>query len=282
MDDYISAAPKEARAKLEEVRAAIGEVAPTAVEGISYRLPFYDYKGRLAWFGLQKSHIGLYIRPPVIAEHEKDLAGYKTTISAVHLPLDKEVPVALVKKLVKARMMKNDAQASAKPGRNPLASERSERLSPLEFGTIEQTVFFEATPEEVYDALLDPKKHSEFTGSPAATNAKKGATFTAWEGYISGKNLELVKGRRIVQDWRTTEFPDGYPFSRLELTLTAKKGGTELEMVHSKVPADQVAEYTGGWKSAYWDPLKDYFAQRNGARPPSVKRRAGRGAASEG
>ena len=58
---------------------------------------------------------------------------------------------------------------------------------PLKFGTIEQTVFFDALPEEVYDALLDPKKHSEFTGSPATTTARKGATFTAWEGYITGR-----------------------------------------------------------------------------------------------
>jgi uncharacterized protein YdhG (YjbR/CyaY superfamily) len=118
VDEYISAAPAEARPKLEEVRAAIREVAPTAKEGISYQIPFYDYKGRLAWFGLQKRHIGLYIRPPVIEEHKKDLADYETTMSAVHLPLDKGVPVALVKKLVKARMKKNDAEAKAKPGIN--------------------------------------------------------------------------------------------------------------------------------------------------------------------
>jgi len=110
VDEYISAAPAEARAKLEEVRAVIKEVAPTAVEGISYQIPFYDYKGKLAWFGLQKRHIGLYIRPPVIEEHKDDLHGYKTTISAVHLPLDKKIPVPLVKKLVKARMKINDAE----------------------------------------------------------------------------------------------------------------------------------------------------------------------------
>jgi uncharacterized protein YndB with AHSA1/START domain len=143
---------------------------------------------------------------------------------------------------------------------------------PLKFGTIEQTVFFEAAPEEIYDALLDPRKHSEFTGSPATTSAKKGATFTAWEGYITGKNLELVKGKRIVQGWKTTEWPDGYPVSRLELTLTPKKGGTELKMVHSKVPAEQVADYTGGWKSAYWDPLKGYLAGRN-KNPAVAKKR---------
>lgn len=109
VDDYISAAPAEVRHKLEEVRAAIREVAPIAVESISYQMPYYNYKGRLAWFGLQRQHIGLYLRPPIIEEHKKELAGYVTTKSAVHLPLDKKIPVSLVKKLVKARMKKNDA-----------------------------------------------------------------------------------------------------------------------------------------------------------------------------
>ena len=130
----------------------------------------------------------------------------------------------------------------------------------LKFATIEQTVFFKASPEVVYDALLDPRKHSEFTGSPATTSKRKGAAFTAWEGYITGKNIELVKAKKIVQEWKTTEWPDGYPVSRLKLTLTAKKGGTELKMVHSKVPAQQAASYTSGWKSSYWDPLKAYLA----------------------
>jgi uncharacterized protein YndB with AHSA1/START domain len=130
---------------------------------------------------------------------------------------------------------------------------------PLKFGTIEQRVFFEATPAEVYDALLDAKKHSEFTGSPATTNDEVGAEFEAWDGYISGKNLELVKDKRIVQEWETTAWPKGYPRSRLEFTLTPKKGGTELKMVHSKVPAEQVEEYTGGWYSAYWEPLAEYL-----------------------
>ena len=109
VDEYISKSPKEARAKLRDVRAAIRQTAPTAIESISYRIPYYDYKGRLVWFGLQKAHIGLYVRPPVIEEHKKELAGYVTTKSAVHLPLDEKIPVPLIKKLVKARMKKNDA-----------------------------------------------------------------------------------------------------------------------------------------------------------------------------
>jgi uncharacterized protein YdhG (YjbR/CyaY superfamily) len=110
VDDYISAAPIEARDKLEEVRAAIREVAPAAVESISYQMPYYNYKGRLAWFGLRNGYVGLYLRPPTVEEHKKELAGYETTKSAVHLPLDKKIPVSLVKKLVKARVKKNEAE----------------------------------------------------------------------------------------------------------------------------------------------------------------------------
>jgi uncharacterized protein YdhG (YjbR/CyaY superfamily) len=73
-------------------------------------MPYYDYKGRLAWFGLHRAHIGLYLRPPVIEEHMNGLAGYETTKSAVHLPLDRKIPVPLIKRLVKARMKKNEAE----------------------------------------------------------------------------------------------------------------------------------------------------------------------------
>lgn len=110
VDAYILAAPKEVQGKLREVRAAIKAVAPTAKESVSYRMPFYNYNGRLAWFGLHTTHIGLYLRPPVIAEHKRELAKYVTTKSAVHFPLDKKLPIPLIKKLVRARMKKNDSE----------------------------------------------------------------------------------------------------------------------------------------------------------------------------
>lgn len=112
VDAYIRSARGIARKKLQEVRIAIREVAPEARESISYGIPFYDYKGRLAWFGLHTNHIGLYLRPPIIQEHRRELEGYATTKSAVHLPLDREIPVSLVKKLVRARMKINQAEAS--------------------------------------------------------------------------------------------------------------------------------------------------------------------------
>jgi activator of HSP90 ATPase len=135
----------------------------------------------------------------------------------------------------------------------------------LKFRIIKQTVLISATPGDVYDALLNARKHSEFTGSPATANAKTGSTFRAWDGYIEGKNLELVKGKKIVQEWRTTGWPADYPPSRLELTLTAKKDATELRMVHSKVPAEQADAYAQGWYDSYWDPLKEYFGRKKKA-----------------
>lgn len=107
VEAYIAAAPKELQAKLKQLRAVIREVAPNAVEAISYGMPGYD-KGRVVWFGLMKSHIGLYLRPPIIKEHKKELAGYTTTKSAIHFPLEKKLPLPLIKKLIKARMKKNE------------------------------------------------------------------------------------------------------------------------------------------------------------------------------
>jgi len=125
--------------------------------------------------------------------------------------------------------------------------------------TIKQKVLIPATPIEVYEAFMDAKKHSKFTGSKATCDPKVGGEFTAWDGYISGKNLELERGKRIVQEWLTTEWPDGQPPSRLELTFKKAKGGTELSMVQSGVPAEQAADTAQGWIEFYWDPLKKYF-----------------------
>jgi uncharacterized protein YdhG (YjbR/CyaY superfamily) len=110
VDAYIAKAPKPVQGKLKELRAAIKHVAPRAAESISYRMPYYEYKGRLAWFAPMKTHIGLYLRPPVIEEHLCELAGYTTTKSAVHFPLEKKLPISLIKKLVRARARKNDQE----------------------------------------------------------------------------------------------------------------------------------------------------------------------------
>src|SRR5579872_6944149 len=108
VDTYIAKCPKSVQSKLEEIRAAIKEAAPDAVETTGYfEMPGYsyegyDYNGMFAWFGLQKSCIGLSVRPPAIQNHKKELEGYATTKAMVRLSPDKKVPISLVKKLVRA------------------------------------------------------------------------------------------------------------------------------------------------------------------------------------
>ena len=127
--------------------------------------------------------------------------------------------------------------------------------------TITQKVTIPATPEEIYEAFTDPKKHSKFTGSKATGKPEVGEEFTAWDGYISGKYLELEKGKRIVQEWIDTDWPEGASPSIFELTFKATSEGTEVSMVHSNIPAERKEELLDGWTEFYWNPLRDYFTK---------------------
>jgi len=121
VDAYIAKCPKDIQGKLTEIRAAIREAAPGATETTSYFhmpgyfYPGYDYNGMFVWFGFQKSYIGLLLRPPAIQDHERELSEYAKTKATVHFPLDRKIPVPLVKKLVKAsvRIMKEKSRKDA-------------------------------------------------------------------------------------------------------------------------------------------------------------------------
>lgn len=128
--------------------------------------------------------------------------------------------------------------------------------------TLVQTVELPALPGEVYRAYLDSATHARFTGGGAQIDARVGGRFTAWDGYIAGSTLELVEGERIVQAWRTSEWPEGYDDSRLEITLApaAEGSGTKLTMVHEGVPSAQAKALEQGWIDHYWTPLRRYLA----------------------
>jgi activator of HSP90 ATPase len=98
------------------------------------------------------------------------------------------------------------------------------------------------------------------TGSSAKITARVGATFSAWDGYISGRTLEAKPSSRILQAWRTTDFADDEPDSSLEVLLEKARGGTKVTLVHTKIPAGHGAEYRKGWIDFYFTPMKEYFA----------------------
>jgi uncharacterized protein YdhG (YjbR/CyaY superfamily) len=108
VDEYIKNFPKDIQGELVNLRVAIRESAPDAKESISYGMPYYGYKGRLVYFRVSKNHIGIYIPPPIIQDHINELKEYKTAISTVRFPIDRKLPILLIKKLVKARVKFND------------------------------------------------------------------------------------------------------------------------------------------------------------------------------
>ena len=121
VDEYIASAPDEAQSKLKEIRAAIREVAPDATERTDYfQIPGYsyegyDYNGMFVWFSFKKSYVCLHVRPPVVQEHKKELAVYATTKAIVSFPVDKKIPMAIVKKLVKASLKVMKEKTVSKP-----------------------------------------------------------------------------------------------------------------------------------------------------------------------
>lgn len=120
-----------------------------------------------------------------------------------------------------------------------------------------------ATPQEVYDAWLDGDEHAAMTGGEATCDATVGGRFTAWDGYIEGKNLELEPGRRIVQSWRTSEFSTGHPDSRLEILLEPDPAGAKLTLRHSEIPDGRGDSYRSGWNDHYFEPMQAYFSSRD-------------------
>jgi activator of HSP90 ATPase len=116
------------------------------------------------------------------------------------------------------------------------------------------------TPEQLYRAWLDGEMHGRFTGSAAQVDPQVGGRFSAWDGYITGMNLEFEPFRRIVQSWRTTEFPAGSPDSRLEVLLEEGDAGTNVRLVHTDIPDGQAEDYRQGWEDFYFEPMREFFA----------------------
>ena len=115
-----------------------------------------------------------------------------------------------------------------------------------------------ATPDQIFNAWLDSDMHSEMTGGEAECSSEVGGTFTAWDGYISGTNMELIENKKIVQSWRTTEFDESDEDSLLTIELTESETGTELILTHTNIPEGQT-QYEQGWIEYYFEPMKLYF-----------------------
>ena len=128
--------------------------------------------------------------------------------------------------------------------------------------TIKQRVKFKAAPSTIYELLADSKKHTAVTGKKATISPKIGGPFTTSGNDVSGVNVDLVPGRRIVQAWRHRSFPEGI-FSMAAVTLTpTPDGGTELVLTHRGVPKHLIPETEQNWRDQYWSRIKTWIDRK--------------------
>jgi activator of HSP90 ATPase len=120
---------------------------------------------------------------------------------------------------------------------------------------IRQTITLEASPHEIYEMLMDSEKHSNFTGSEAKISRKVGGKFSVWGGDISGENMELVKDKKIVQMWRSSDWPENQ-FSTVTFELKQNGKKTKLIFTQANVPDDKYESIKQGWIDFYWDNMK--------------------------
>ena len=113
-----------------------------------------------------------------------------------------------------------------------------------------------ATASQIYEAWLSSDGHTAMTGSTAKVDGKIGGKFSAWDGYITGTTLDLTPNQRIVQAWRTSEFPEEALDSHLEVLLEEVDGGTKVTFTHSDMPTGQSDSYRQGWEDFYFKPMK--------------------------
>ena len=124
--------------------------------------------------------------------------------------------------------------------------------------TLKLKVRFDAPPEEVYAVLAESRRRTAATGRKAQISAKVGGAFTTDNGRVTGINVELVPGKRIVQAWRDREFPEGaYSMAAFELSPTAS-GGTELVLTHRGVPKALLDRTEQAWRDG-WPRIKTYL-----------------------
>jgi hypothetical protein len=117
---------------------------------------------------------------------------------------------------------------------------------------------------------MDGREHAAFTGGgEAVVEPWTGGRFIAWDGYIHGILLGVDEGRRIVQTWRTSEFPPESRDSRVVVEFEPARGGTRVIVRHSDLPTSHVKRYEKGWVEHYLKPLVRYFSKGAKQKTPS-------------
>ncbi len=126
---------------------------------------------------------------------------------------------------------------------------------------LHQSFVFEAEPHEVFEALMDSRKHAAFTGAKAKIGRHAGDSFSVWDDWATGTNVEIIPDRKIVQRWRGADWPKDH-YSQVMFELKKVDRGTRLDFTQTEIPDAFYDEIAQGWKEWYWQKLQVYFAKK--------------------
>lgn len=122
--------------------------------------------------------------------------------------------------------------------------------------TIHHEIRIASSPGKIYSALLDEAQFSARTGgAPTSIDVKEGGAFSCFGGYVTGRNVELVKDLLVVQAWRAKGWPEGV-YSMVRFELKPEGTGTVIVFDHTGYPEDGHDHLDKGWHENYWEPLK--------------------------
>lgn len=117
---------------------------------------------------------------------------------------------------------------------------------------------YQASPQRIYEALVDSKQFTAFSGLPAEIDRKEGGAFSMFKGQIVGRNIELVPNQRIVQAWRPTHWDAGF-YSIVKFELKPRDSGATLTLDHWGFPEGDYDSLLSGWHEHYFEALKKYL-----------------------
>jgi activator of HSP90 ATPase len=126
----------------------------------------------------------------------------------------------------------------------------------------ELSEWFDASPFELYELVVDAETHAAATGAAATSARRPGGAFTASDGYITGSHVSLEPGLRVVQRWRTTDFLATDADSLVEWRFEPEAGGTRVVLCHRDLPVGQGARCAEGWRRQYFARMHDWLARR--------------------
>lgn len=120
----------------------------------------------------------------------------------------------------------------------------------------QEVVFKKVSPHDIYEMLMDSKKHAKFTEAGAKIGRKVGDKISAYDGWIEGENIELIPDKKIVQKWRGDDWPSGH-YSIATFYLVKDDSDTKLTFTQTGVPSEQYDAINDGWRTEYWDKMKE-------------------------